>query len=111
MKFNCVHDVTDYNVILWYCQRDGREYTLMGYLLESYETNANQQNSLTINSLNLNDSGVYFCAASTVLPAICILEQKLYSYNACPPYENSSVHSCDIKQLNSCDIKQTTALS
>lgn len=79
MKFNCVHDVTDYNVVLWYCQRDGREYTLMGYLLESYETkepdfagriqikgdaNANNLNSLTINSLTVDDTGVYFCAAS-----------------------------------------------
>ncbi|XP_062379533.1 uncharacterized protein LOC134068045 [Sardina pilchardus] len=79
VKINCLHTIKDYNVILWYCQKDRGAYTLMGYLFvtqvnreKAFESqiqldgnaDTNKENSLTINSLSPNHSAVYFCAAS-----------------------------------------------
>ena len=79
LELQCLHSIPSYNVILWYKQTHGGTLTLLGYLYTSPGTiepefsgkvkmdgdpNTNKKNSLTISNLLLNDSAVYFCAAS-----------------------------------------------
>ena len=79
LKLECFHTIPSYNRILWYKQTHGGTLTLLGYLYTSPGTiepefsgkvkmdgnaNTNKKNSLTISNLLLNDSAVYFCAAS-----------------------------------------------
>ncbi|XP_077416174.1 M1-specific T cell receptor beta chain-like [Vanacampus margaritifer] len=77
-ELSCSHSITDYDVILWYKQGRGNTMEFLGYLnqnfpeIESHLTgkvdftgNGRQQSELTIDNLTLNDSAVYFCAAST----------------------------------------------
>ncbi|XP_056111057.1 uncharacterized protein LOC130088363 [Rhinichthys klamathensis goyatoka] len=73
----CAHDIPSYNQILWYKQsQDTSGLKLMGYLYFKDETkeseftnkiklegDAQKKGNLSINSLRLNDSAVYFCAA------------------------------------------------
>ncbi|KAK7141936.1 hypothetical protein R3I94_011583 [Phoxinus phoxinus] len=75
--FICAHNIQDYNRMLWYKQsRDTSGLTLMGYLSFDQENkepefenkiklsgDGRNNGTLTINSLRLNDSAVYFCAA------------------------------------------------
>src|SRR4029434_8461589 len=79
LELQCFHTIPSYNRILWYKQTHGGTLTLLGYLYTSPGTiepefsgkvemdgdpNTNKKNSLTISNLLLNDSAVYFCAAS-----------------------------------------------
>ncbi|XP_019727816.1 uncharacterized protein LOC109517231 [Hippocampus comes] len=79
-ELSCSHSITDYNMILWYKQDRGGAMELLGYLNQkfpavedhwkgkfSFSGDARQQSNLIINDLRINDSAVYFCAASTVL--------------------------------------------
>ncbi|KAG8013115.1 T-cell receptor beta-2 chain C region [Nibea albiflora] len=74
---NCSHNIATYDVILWYKQDRQGALKLLGYqyaklqTLEddvkgkiSFDGDGNSHSSLTILNLVLNDSGVYFCAAS-----------------------------------------------
>ena len=79
LELQCLHSISSYNVILWYKQTHGGTLTLLGYLYATTKSvepefsgkfemdgdaNINKKNSLTISNLLLNDSAVYFCAAS-----------------------------------------------
>ncbi|KAG9268845.1 hypothetical protein AMEX_G17871 [Astyanax mexicanus] len=80
-EIKCAHTVTSYNQILWYKQDQTTGLKLMGYLYTNTKTketgyenkielNGDGRNnaSMTLKSLSVDDSGVYFCAASyTVL--------------------------------------------
>ncbi|XP_056111056.1 uncharacterized protein LOC130088362 [Rhinichthys klamathensis goyatoka] len=72
----CAHKIPNYDQILWYKQsQDTSGLKLMGYLYYSenkesefenkikLEGDAKKNGTLSINSLRLNDSAVYFCAA------------------------------------------------
>lgn len=74
-KIDCSHNIPNYNRIFWYKQSKSH-LQLLGYLFidQSYpepgvnvmmDGNANQgrESSLTIKEIDLNSSGVYFCAA------------------------------------------------
>ncbi|KAK7141939.1 hypothetical protein R3I94_011586 [Phoxinus phoxinus] len=73
----CTHNIPSYDRILWYKQsQDTSGLKLMGYLYYKDETkesefenkiklegDAQKDCTLTINSLTVTDSAVYFCAA------------------------------------------------
>ncbi|TKS87120.1 T-cell receptor beta chain V region CTL-F3 [Collichthys lucidus] len=74
---NCSHNITMYDVILWYKQDRqgalkflGYQYATMKTLEDdvkgkiSFDGNGNSHSSLTIFNLLLEDSAVYLCAAS-----------------------------------------------
>lgn len=76
-EIDCSHQIAAYDVILWYKQDELKALKLLGYLyvntrnLEkdvkgkiSFDGDGRKRSSLTISDLLLNDSGVYFCAAS-----------------------------------------------
>ncbi|KAK2878616.1 hypothetical protein Q8A67_019407 [Cirrhinus molitorella] len=81
----CTHNIPSYDRILWY-KKDIMGFTFMGYLNLIYDNpelefkskiklNGDGRNNgtLIINTLMLNDSGVYFCAAyDTVLRITCV---------------------------------------
>lgn len=73
---SCSHSISSYNTILWYYQR-GQNMHIIGYSFHStvnlenaadkrYDLNGDAKSSvnLTISKLMLNESTVYFCAAS-----------------------------------------------
>lgn len=73
----CEHKIQYYEVILWYKQDERKALKLLGYLnlgnpnLEgmangkiSLDGDGRSHSSLNISDPSLNDSGVYFCAAS-----------------------------------------------
>lgn len=73
----CEHKIQYYEVILWYKQDEQKALKLLGYLnlqnpnLESmvngkisFDGDGRSHSSLNISNPSLNDSGVYFCAAS-----------------------------------------------
>uniref|UniRef100_A0A3Q0RTV3 Ig-like domain-containing protein n=1 Tax=Amphilophus citrinellus TaxID=61819 RepID=A0A3Q0RTV3_AMPCI len=70
-KINCSHSITNYDRILWYKQSKN-QLQLLGYMYIESGVNVamdgsaeqNKMCTLTIRELNLNSSGVYFCAAS-----------------------------------------------
>uniref|UniRef100_A0A3B4X6U4 Ig-like domain-containing protein n=1 Tax=Seriola lalandi dorsalis TaxID=1841481 RepID=A0A3B4X6U4_SERLL len=75
-EINCAHSITDYQQILWYKQ-DKHKLKFLGYLnLDnpnteddvkgkiSFKGDGRKHSNFTISNVSLNDSGVYFCAAS-----------------------------------------------
>ncbi|XP_058256035.1 uncharacterized protein LOC131359902 [Hemibagrus wyckioides] len=75
-EIKCAHTKESYNGILWYKHSQDSGFTLMGYLnvlsikLEAeFETkvvlsgDGTNNGSMTINSLSVSDSAVYYCAA------------------------------------------------
>lgn len=73
----CSHKITNYDRILWYKQDEHRNLKLLGFLnvkfvnLEddakgkfNFDGLGSEKSSLSISDLALNDSAVYFCAAS-----------------------------------------------
>lgn len=77
MELMCLHNITNYNIILWYKTSARLTLELMGYLWnkkEHTEANftqkiemigdANKDGSLIFKKLSVDDSAVYFCAAS-----------------------------------------------
>uniref|UniRef100_A0A3Q3DLG3 Ig-like domain-containing protein n=1 Tax=Hippocampus comes TaxID=109280 RepID=A0A3Q3DLG3_HIPCM len=90
-ELSCSHSITDYNMILWYKQDRGGAMELLGYLNQkfpavedhwkgkfSFSGDARQQSNLIINDLRINDSAVYFCAASTVGIAVYYTRPALF---------------------------------
>uniref|UniRef100_A0A669F1T0 Ig-like domain-containing protein n=1 Tax=Oreochromis niloticus TaxID=8128 RepID=A0A669F1T0_ORENI len=76
-EITCSHRIDTYNQILWYKQTKTGQLQLLGYMfitnpsLEPGVTNkysaskaAIENGALTVNDLQQNDSGVYFCAVS-----------------------------------------------
>ncbi|XP_077395356.1 uncharacterized protein LOC144031804 [Festucalex cinctus] len=79
-ELSCSHSITDYDVILWYKQGRGSTMEFLGYLNQKFPEpedhlagkinisgDGRQRSELAIANLSLNDTAVYFCAASTVL--------------------------------------------
>ncbi|XDV43637.1 hypothetical protein PO909_012081 [Leuciscus waleckii] len=73
----CTHNITSYNIILWYKQTRGHELTLLGYIWNTnyypedhfkgkirLNGDGTKTGSFKIEALALNDSAMYFCAAS-----------------------------------------------
>ncbi|KAK9533960.1 hypothetical protein VZT92_009045 [Zoarces viviparus] len=81
VTINCRHDDNSLSVMMWYQHRQSsRSMSLIGYMVEqsppSYEEQFKEtlfrirredtlRGSLLIHIVNLTDSAVYFCAAST----------------------------------------------
>ncbi|KAG7509766.1 immunoglobulin lambda-1 light chain-like [Solea senegalensis] len=76
-NISCSHSIDSYNQILWYKQLNNRQLQLLGYMLANIgkpetgadvkihgSANKDQNCTLTIETLDLNSSAVYFCAAS-----------------------------------------------
>ncbi|CAJ1074746.1 Hypothetical protein SMAX5B_008929 [Xyrichtys novacula] len=76
-EINCSHRITNYDVILWYKQDKHRGLKLLGYLNNrfpnpeddvkgkiNFDGNGRSDSRLNITNLSLDDSGMYFCAAS-----------------------------------------------
>uniref|UniRef100_A0A3B4BYS6 Ig-like domain-containing protein n=1 Tax=Pygocentrus nattereri TaxID=42514 RepID=A0A3B4BYS6_PYGNA len=77
VTLECFHNISSYNVILWYKQSEHRDLQLLGFLYRgninkdsglnrSIELNGDGSKSSTLMMGNLtsNDSAVYYCAAS-----------------------------------------------
>ncbi|GAA6086127.1 uncharacterized protein LOC108269678 [Tachysurus ichikawai] len=75
-EIKCAHTVKNYDRILWYKHNQDTGFTFLGYLLTvsskseaEFETkiklsgDGRNNSTLTINSVSVNDSAVYFCAA------------------------------------------------
>ncbi|AWP16075.1 Hypothetical protein SMAX5B_009019 [Scophthalmus maximus] len=75
-EINCSHSITNYDLILWYKQ-EKHNLELLGYINVdfpypeddvrgkiSFKGNGRKHSDLQVSDLVLNDSGVYFCAAS-----------------------------------------------
>ena len=86
----CSHDISNYNVILWYKNTEKRSLQLLGYITVTKgntepgfndkiqldgDATTNKKASVTLKNLTSDDTGVYFCAASlhssTTTPHCC----------------------------------------
>lgn len=76
-EINCSHSIPSYNQILWYKQDEQGALKFLGYLNINFENvekdvegkisfdgDGRTHSHLNISDLALDDSGVYFCAAS-----------------------------------------------
>uniref|UniRef100_A0A8B9RJ11 Ig-like domain-containing protein n=1 Tax=Astyanax mexicanus TaxID=7994 RepID=A0A8B9RJ11_ASTMX len=77
VELYCQHNISSYNVILWYKSRVEQELTLLGNLVMSTDSyvpafkdkniiikgNAIKDGTLTIKDLSVKDNAVYFCAS------------------------------------------------
>uniref|UniRef100_A0A672JJG9 Ig-like domain-containing protein n=1 Tax=Salarias fasciatus TaxID=181472 RepID=A0A672JJG9_SALFA len=76
-EIKCSHKIPSYNKIFWYKQGKDKALQLLGYLnLDNpnveeelkgkinFDGDGRNNGSLSISDLKLNDSAVYFCAAS-----------------------------------------------
>ncbi|KAI3367434.1 hypothetical protein L3Q82_026296, partial [Scortum barcoo] len=76
-EIKCSHKTTSFNQILCYKQDEHKALKLLGYLNVdtpypeddvkekiSFDGDGSKASNLTVSNLSLNDSGVYFCAAS-----------------------------------------------
>ncbi|KAI3367435.1 hypothetical protein L3Q82_026297 [Scortum barcoo] len=76
-EINSSHKITNYQVILWYKQDEHKALKFLGYLNVdtpypeddvkekiSFDGDGCKASNLSVSNLSLNDSGVYFCAAS-----------------------------------------------
>ncbi|XP_063764368.1 uncharacterized protein LOC134881153 [Eleginops maclovinus] len=76
-EINCSHNIPNYQIILWYRQEQHQNMRFLGYLNTIYSTpeedvkgkisfdgDGRAQSRLSVSDLSLEDSGVYFCAAS-----------------------------------------------
>uniref|UniRef100_A0AAQ5ZTW8 Ig-like domain-containing protein n=1 Tax=Amphiprion ocellaris TaxID=80972 RepID=A0AAQ5ZTW8_AMPOC len=78
-KISCSHSIDSYDRILWYKQLENRQLQFLGYMLagspvpeKGLDVDMEMEGSadkgetctLTINSLSVSSSAVYFCAAS-----------------------------------------------
>ncbi|XP_076155561.1 uncharacterized protein LOC143138949 [Alosa pseudoharengus] len=78
-EFQCSHNISGYNVILWYQQPQAGGMTLLGYVYritkvkekpfeQNIELNGssgeNEKSFITIKNLSSDDSALYYCAAS-----------------------------------------------
>uniref|UniRef100_A0A4W4E531 Ig-like domain-containing protein n=1 Tax=Electrophorus electricus TaxID=8005 RepID=A0A4W4E531_ELEEL len=103
-KLFCSHSMSNYNTILWYYQKQGgQSIHLIGYTFHESPNLENPKEkrfkmagdgkksvSLEISELSVNDSAVYFCAASehsvaasplTLQKALCLPLPKLHFCN------------------------------
>uniref|UniRef100_A0A8C6KXK5 Ig-like domain-containing protein n=1 Tax=Nothobranchius furzeri TaxID=105023 RepID=A0A8C6KXK5_NOTFU len=75
-EIKCSHQITNYDLILWYKQDENKALLLLGYLNLHFVTleddmkgkidltgDGRKESSLVVSDLKLNDSAVYFCAA------------------------------------------------
>lgn len=97
-EITCSHSIQYYDVILWYHQDGRKTLKLLGFLNVnaqnvmdeakgkfSLDGDGRSRSSLSISNLTLNDSGVYFCAASR--------------HSAAPSCQHGSkTHSCCWRQ-------------
>lgn len=76
-EITCTHNINTYDRILWYKQDQHRALKLLGFLNVmnpypekdvkgkiNFDGHGSKYSRLNISSLDLNDSAVYFCAAS-----------------------------------------------
>ncbi|KAG7511063.1 immunoglobulin lambda-1 light chain-like [Solea senegalensis] len=76
-NISCSHSIDSYNRILWYKQLNNRQLQFLGYMLADSgnpetgvdikihgSADKDQTCTLIIETLDLNSSAVYFCAAS-----------------------------------------------
>lgn len=110
---NCSHNITNYDVILWYKQERQGVLKLLGNLnanfknLEdnvkgkiSFDGHGSTNSELTIYNLTLSDSGVYFCAAREHSAADCLqVNTKTYLY--------LSAERQHFRLLNACSFEST----
>ncbi|KAK2843662.1 hypothetical protein Q7C36_011877 [Tachysurus vachellii] len=75
-EIKCAHTVNNYDRILWYKHNQDTGFQFMGYIFNEspnpeadfkskvkFSGDGRNNGSLTINSVSVNDSAVYFCAA------------------------------------------------
>lgn len=120
-ELKCAHTVKNYERILWYKHNQDTELTLLGYIFTTtpnIETDfeakiklsgdGRNNGSLTINSLSVKDSGVYFCASYyTVLKISSFQYKNLHLINISPKPERLQLWA----RFASMPINHTTMLS
>lgn len=111
---NCSHNITNYDVILWYKQEGQGVLKLLGNLnvnfinLEdnvkgkiSFDGHGRTNSELTIYNLTLSDSGVYFCAAREHSAAYSLqVNTKTYLYLSAERQQFRLLNTCSFEDSN-----------